>query len=217
MTIGYIYRIKHKVLNLYYYGSTIQTLKERWGKHMDSYKHKGDISIYKYFDLFNVEDFYIHFVDLVKFENKDDLLEREQWFIDNFGCVNDRNAWGCNLKRKKENKKKYMKQYRNENKDRIREKDKEHYEKNKDKIRERQKKYRDENKDRLNENSRKYRVENKDRLDEYIKEYYEKNKEKISKKRKEKIKCECGVYIVRSVIAKHRRTKKHLNLLEKKV
>ena len=108
MAIGYIYRIQHKVLNLYYYGSTQGTLEWRWVKHMDTYKYKGNsVSICKYFDLFHVEDFYIHFVDLVKFENKDELLIREQWYIDNFECVNERNAWGRNLEREKKYKKDY--------------------------------------------------------------------------------------------------------------
>ena len=224
MQVGYIYRIKHKVLNLYYYGSTEKTLGERWCKHMDDYKHKGGICLYKYFDLFNVEDFYIHFVDLVKFENKSELLEREQWFIDNFECVNDRNAWGYNLKRKKENKKKYraenrdrigeyQKQYRNENKDRLGENQKQYYEKNKEKISENRKQYHDENKEKISEYQKKYREKNKDRFNKISRKYYAENKEAISKKNKEKIICECGCSIRRSAISRHRKSNKHATLM----
>ena len=50
---------------------------------------------------------------------------------------------------------------------------------------------------------------------EYDKEYYEVNKEKLNQNKKEKITCECGSIISKGEIAKHKRTKKHEDLLNK--
>ena len=48
---------------------------------------------------------------------------------------------------------------------------------------------------------------------EYTKNYRQQNKEKFA----EKITCECGCQIRRDDIAKHRKNKKHLNLMELKM
>ena len=48
------------------------------------------------------------------------------------------------------------------------------------------------------------------------KEYHIKNKEKIRLNQLEKVKCECGCLIARSSIARHKRTSKHINLLNQK-
>jgi hypothetical protein len=46
-----------------------------------------------------------------------------------------------------------------------------------------------------------------------IKEYYKTNCEEILKKQKEKINCECGCIASKNYIARHRKSKKHLKLL----
>ena len=46
-------------------------------------------------------------------------------------------------------------------------------------------------------------------------EYYHKNREQINKKRSEKIECECGSVISRSILYKHKKTKKHLDYFGK--
>ena len=52
--------------------------------------------------------------------------------------------------------------------------------------------------------------EKKDGKYESIKRYKLKNKEKINEIANEKIKCECGRMVQRSVIARHRKTNIHL-------
>tara|TARA_R110000822_G_C15038573_1_gene465045 strand:+ start:63 stop:614 length:552 start_codon:yes stop_codon:yes gene_type:complete len=74
--------------------------------------------------------------------------------------------------------------------------DKQYYEKNKDKILERHIQY------------------NEQRRDER-KQYYDQHKAEISEKKKQKIICECSCVVAKSVLAKHRRTKKHIDLMEK--
>jgi hypothetical protein len=61
------------------------------------------------------------------------------------------------------------------------------------------------------ENNRKESI--KEYKNEKAKEYYQKNKETIAEKEKEKVRCECGCEIRKSDIAKHRKTKKHIELI----
>ena len=49
---------------------------------------------------------------------------------------------------------------------------------------------------------------------EHYKEYYENNKEHIRQYTSEKITCECGCKIIRHHIARHKRTPKHIKLME---
>lgn len=59
-----------------------------------------------------------------------------------------------------------------------------------------------------------YHETNREQKKERDKEYREQNREKISEKKKEKIECECGSNIRKSDLARHRKTKKHLEYLE---
>ena len=71
---------------------------------------------------------------------------------------------------KKEKKKKYLKEY---------------YQNNKEYQKEYQKKYRLENKEKISKEQKKYSLENKEKLKENKKEYYQNNKEKLKKQKKE--------------------------------
>ena len=66
------------------------------------------------------------------------------------------------------------------------------------------KKYREENRDKI----KKYREENRDKM----KIYREENKDKIN----EKITCKCGCIVSKPNIVRHRKTKRHLSLMESK-
>ena len=61
----------------------------------------------------------------------------------------------------------------------------------------------------------KYRKNNKEEIREKSKEYRKKNKEQINKNRKEKITCECGTNITRSNLSAHKKSKKHIELMER--
>jgi len=54
-----------------------------------------------------------------------------------------------------------------------------------------------------------YREKNIEKIYKVNKEYREKNKDDINNKRNEKIKCECGLMVMKRNIARHRKTKKH--------
>jgi len=153
--MGTIYKLTCDDPELVYYGSTIKTLNKRFSGHKyDWKKFYGKNSSCVLFDMGNVK---IH--EIEKVEDKEKLLEREDYYISNFPCVNKKKSFGFD-------KKIFWKEY---------------YEKHQEKIK--QKKH----------------------------NYYLENKASILEKQKEKITCECGSIFRKCDIAKHKRSKKHLN------
>ena len=107
-----------------------------------------------------------------------------------------------------------QKQYNANNKEKIAKQRKQHYTVNKDRLLDDKKRYRINNKDKIAENNKQYRNDNKKEISENKKQYYNQNKEKISEKQKQKITCECGCILSRCSLTLHRRSKKHLDLME---
>ena len=112
------------------------------------------------------------------------------------------------------------KQYYIEHKDEITEYKKQWGLENKDKIAERQKQWRLENKDHIKqyklenkERDKQWRLENKDKLAENKKQYYLEHKEQIAEQRKQKITCECGCIVTNRHLERHKRSKKHQDLI----
>lgn len=92
------------------------------------------------------------------------------------------------------------KEWKEENKDNIKELCKINYENNKDYIIKRNKVYRDNNKEKY--------------INRYM-TYNNKNKEIILQKAKEKIECECGCKVRKGDLPRHQQTQKHINLMSK--
>ena len=74
--------------------------------------------------------------------------------------------------------------------------------------RKQRKQYRINNKEKRNEKSKIYRENNREKLNEKGNIYYNKNKVKIV--------CECGCLIAKFSITRHKKTPKHINLLNQK-
>ena len=74
------------------------------------------------------------------------------------------------------------------------------------------KEYRIVNKDKISKCKKQYAVENKDKIVEYQKQYRVDNREKI----KQKVTCECGCIVNRCSLPRHRKSPKHLKLMENK-
>jgi len=49
-----------------------------------------------------------------------------------------------------------------------------------------------------------------------MKKYRDDNKEKLSKQKKERVECECGSIVNRGELSRHRKSKKHINLMKEK-
>jgi hypothetical protein len=91
----------------------------------------------------------------------------------------------------------------------------EYFKDNKEKIQEYKKEYRKINKEKLQDNRKEYYAENKEKILEHVKEYKKDNKEKIKESKSIKCICECGCEIRKCEKARHIRSIKHNNLLEK--
>jgi len=74
--------------------------------------------------------------------------------------------------------------------------------------------WREDNKEHILEYDKKYREANKDKIKENEKEWREANKDKIKEYKSEKITCECGSQFRRGYIAPHKKTPKHIRLME---
>ena len=181
---GKIYKIIDINNTKCYIGSTTQSLNERMSNHKRKYKsykngnhHK--VSIFDLFDEFGLENCKIELIEEYNCGNKTELERKEGEYIRNIECINKRIEG-----RTKE-------EYRDDNKEKIKEQRKEYYENNKEK-------------------DKQYRKNNKEKIKEQQKQYYENNKDKILEKQKQLVLCECGVYSTIHHISRHRKSEKHL-------
>ena len=115
-----------------------------------------------------------------------------------------------------ENRQDQYKEYYQQNKEHILEHNKEYYQQNKEKIAEKVKEYYETNKEQILEYQKEYREANKETANEKMKEYRQKNRQQLSARAGEKIICECGCEVRRGNIAIHRKSVKHLSILEKR-
>jgi hypothetical protein len=79
---------------------------------------------------------------------------------------------------------------------------------------EQKKEWRKNNKESISEYKKEWYEQNKVRVLEQKKEYRETNKESIAEKSKEKIKCECGCEVRRDSLTRHKRSTKHIKLMQ---
>ena len=83
-----------------------------------------------------------------------------------------------------EERREYMRRYRERNKDKVAEQQRRYYERNKDKVAEQQRRYRERNKDKVAEQQRRYRERNKDKVAEQQRRYRERNKDKVAEQQR---------------------------------
>ena len=185
---GKIYTIRCRTdETLIYVGSTIQPLSVRIGGHKINSRDikRQNMLIYKTINN-NWDDWYIELYEDYPCENKEQLCKREGEVIRDIGTLNTR-IEGRTLK--------------------------EYTEDNKDKIAIKQKTYRENNKDKSREYFKERYEQNKDEILEYCKERYGQNKDDIAIKNKEKITCECGCISTKINLSRHKKSQRHLNAI----
>ena len=117
-----IYKLTCNETGKVYYGSTKGTLEGR--------KQRG-------WKTCSCKDFVNPNIELVeKVDDLNNLLEREDYYIRNFECINERRVI-----RTDEEKHAYKSEYCSKNKDKIKERDRKYYSKNTDKIKEKKREY----------------------------------------------------------------------------
>jgi group I intron endonuclease len=193
--IGYIYKIVNSVNNMIYVGSTKQSINIRFNQHKANSKDlTKNAKIYLLMRKIGVDKFNIEVIEQIEFLDKKDLLNKEQYFIDNLKPE-------LNMLNTYHNKQ----EYREENKEYF----KKYYEENKQEINLKNKEYREENKEKIKKYEKEYREENKKEIKEWKKKHYETNKKEIILKRKEKYTCECGSISRITDKSRHTKTAKH--------
>ena len=86
---------------------------------------------------------------------------------------------------------------------------------NKEEINEYKKNYYEANKEEIKEKDAIYYEANKESIKEKVNIYREANRESIREKQKEKITCECGCIVNKNHLARHKKSNKHINFIEK--
>jgi hypothetical protein len=137
---GKIYVIRNHTNDLVYIGSTTQPLSKRMATHRrtSTVKLTKSRKIYQAFDKIGRDQFYIELVELYPCDLNIELLRREGHFIREYDSYNN----GFNGKIECRG----LKEWNEDNKDKIKEQKKIYRECNKDKIKETKKKYNEDNK-----------------------------------------------------------------------
>jgi len=113
-----------------------------------------------------------------------------------------------------EQKREYQKEYHKEYYEANEEYFKEYREANKEHKKEINKEYREANKDKIKEYNKDYNTKNKDKIKEHNKKYKEVNKDNLKAIVSQKINCECGCQVRRDNLSTHKKTQKHLDLVQ---
>jgi hypothetical protein len=190
-----------------YIGSTLLTLQRRWRVH----KSQKSCSISKLLNKYGCENFNFVLIKEYLVCDKIHLRAYEQLWINKYKmkncCINEIDALSF-LKKVKQ------KHYVLDNKEQIRAMRKQYWLENKEQLKEKNKEYRQDHKEQIKEKQKEYRQDHKEQILEHKKHYYQQNKEQIKTQHKEKITCECGCIIARGDISKHKKTMKHIKLME---
>ena len=188
---GKIYKIISEQTDRIYIGSTCVTLSQRLAQHkQDINRRKCKISSE---EILKFNDAKIVLIELFPCNSKEELLAREQYYLDMFKTIktNNYNAKGINKNRDKELREKY----RQQDPDKYKEKSKKYYQNNKEKESLRKKQAYQQNKANIIEKQIKYRKENKEVITS-------------------KIECICGGHYQKCHKSSHMKTQKHIHFLE---
>jgi len=197
---GKIYKIISPHTDKCYVGSTTKDrLSNRLAQHRSDFKN-GRNCTSKY--ILELGDYEIVLLELCPCNSKDELHMRERHYMESLDCVN------------KQIPNRSYKEWYIANKDKISEYQTEYRLNNKDKSKEYQTEYQLNNKDKIKETKKEYRLKNKDKIKDYQKGQYLKNKDAIAEKTKIKITCECGCVIRKNDILRHKKSQKHIKLME---
>ena len=153
---GKIYRIISNETEIIYIGSTTQPLTKRMAHHKTLMKcSSAEILQYPDADIILIENYSCN--------SKEELKSREQYHIDDyrangFNVINKNRAIGLD-------------------RDRLKNRQKEYREKNKEIIKEQMKEYYHGNKGQFHKRSKEWKEKNKEKIKEYYKDYHQKNRQ----------------------------------------
>jgi hypothetical protein len=211
-SIIYEIKCKNQDVKECYIGSTTN-YKQRMICHKSNCNNKNSKN-YNYFVYQFIrsnggwENFDFNILETLCCNNKIELLKKERYYINlNEDNLNNRIPSRTIKEYYEDNKNKIIesvKEWNENNKHKIKDYKKDYYKNNKDKIKEKYEK----NKDKILEKNKENYKNNKDK----IKKHYQ---EKISEKRKIKMSCECGSIVRKADKVRHEKTNKHQRFINK--
>ena len=153
-----IYKLVCNKTGMIYVGSTCQRLLcKRLSGHVANYKRWKNGKTNNYTTSFKIienNDYYMELLEDVSCNSFDELAKKERRYIESIDCVNK-----CIPIRTDKEYKQYKKQYREDNKEKINQKQKEYREANKDHY----KQYREANKEKIKQQRKQYDQDNKEK------------------------------------------------------
>jgi len=180
-----IYKIYNDVNNETYVGSTYNMLCKRMEKHRSHRFQYAQRPLYKLMNELGVEKFHIELVEDYPCENKEQLRKREGHYIREMGTLNIVIEDRTRQEYREDNKEKikeYMAKYREDKKEDILQKTKEYRDSNRDKIQQ----YKRDNKEHILAQSKEYRERTKEQQADRQKQ------EKVKAWKNTKVDCPCG-------------------------
>ena len=179
-------KIYNTVNDEIYIGSTTRKLSERMADHRKcvNTEAKQHYLLYKTFRDHGVENFFIELIEKCPCNDKDELRRKEGEYIRELNPLFNKNIPG-------RPKKEYQKEYRENNKDYIKQLKHQYRENNQDKILQ-------------------YRENNREHINQTHKKHYE-------EVGKQPIECECGCNTTRKNLTRHKQSKKHNKLMNDKL
>lgn len=171
---GQIYVIRSYKTDKIYVGATCSPLYKRFYKHKQEYKRwlKTTEKYMSSFEIIKYGDAYIELYEKYPCSCKNELRKKEGETIRKLNCVN-KNIAGRDKK-----------QYRQDNLERIKIRDKKYNKDNRDKRNEYARQYYQDKRQQILEDKKQYNIDNQEKIAERRKNYYQNNRQKILEKKK---------------------------------
>jgi hypothetical protein len=212
-----------------YVGSTTVDISLRLARHRFDAPNHGRRTLYRHiFDNGGWGRFDVEILDVVMVSSLQEQTKAEQLYIDKLKpTLNERKAY-LTPEQLQEQIRTNKKLYYAKNRESILAKQKVYNEKHAEAISAHSKIYRANNKEALAVKAKKYCAEhkkeasvrhkawkarNEDKVKAYKRQYYQDNIDKAREQGKVKVTCECGLLVFKSYLNKHKKTKKHLNIM----
>ena len=178
MKISGVYEIINTITGDFYIGSSVDLERRKQHHFSESYrKHEPNKPLYKDIKQYGENSFLFKPIWLC---NPEELKKYEQIAIEKYKPKYNVCAAYTGM-----SKKEYMKQYRKENTDKIRQQKKQYRKENTDKIRQQKKQYRKEHADSIKQYKKQYRKEHADSIKQYQKQYRKENADSIKQYKKQ--------------------------------
>ena len=207
-------------INQIYIGHTLNFTKRKY-RHKTSCTNPNNkmhhLPVYQFIrDNGNWENWNMVKISTENCETRLDALKKEREYIElHKATLNNRKPfitdeeakqwWDDNRDRLNEKNKNYMK----ENEEYFKVYRKERYENKKDTILEQMKENYQKNRESKIAYQKQYTIDNKEKVSESKRDYYNRKKEEINEKHRQKVECECGEIVCIYELKYHKQTKKH--------